>query len=381
MFKFILNWRAALYLLALAIVAGTVFYSRYLADKIVKEEQQKVEQWVAASKFVLNNPGADLTLPNLIKNEQTSIPIIETNEKDSIITFINLDSTRAKNDPDYLKKKLKEFSNRPPIVITFSDTPLVQNKYYYGNTRLLKEVQYFPLIQLAIVAIIIFFIILFINARSTATQNQVWAGMAKETAHQLGTPITSLQGWMEILKEDPKNIAITTELQKDVDRLKLVSDRFGKIGSKPQLEEVNIITEISQMVEYIKKRAPEKVRFHFNTHGAVAVNAKISVSIFDWVIENLLKNSLDAMEGKGEITIDIKETNAEVVIDVADTGKGIPKANFERIFKPGFTTKKRGWGLGLSLSRRIIEQYHEGKIFVEDSVPGKRTVFRIVLKK
>lgn len=366
---------------AAVVVIGSVVYSKYLTDKIIREEKQKVEQWVEAGKFMVQNPDAELTLPIMIRNGQQSIPIIETNENDSIASYVNLDTTLAKN-PAYLKEKLEEFrSANPPYLHVVSQDPLIINKYYYGNTRLLNEVRYFPLVQLLIVGIIIFFLLLVIITRNISTQNQVWAGMAKETAHQLGTPITSLQGWVELLKEDEKTTAISLELQKDVDRLKLVSDRFGKIGSKPSLEKVNIITQIEQTVEYVKKRAPGKVRFHFNTRGAEAVYANISVSIFDWVIENLLKNSLDAMEGKGDITVDIRENTKDIFIEVSDTGKGLSSNHFELIFKPGYTTKKRGWGLGLSLSRRIIEQYHEGRIFVVSSEPGKATIFRVVLKK
>jgi len=194
-----------------------------------------------------------------------------------------------------------------------------------------------------------------------SVQNQVWAGMAKETAHQLGTPVSSLEGWVEMLKDKPGNEKIVQELEKDVNRLRLVSDRFGKIGSTPYLENVDLVKQISSMVEYMRKRASGRVSFLMNTHGQKEIFAMISAPLFDWVIENLLKNSLDAMEGKGAITIDIQDEKEAVHIDIADTGKGISKQNIAKVFKPGFTTKKRGWGLGLSLSRRIIEQYHKGQ--------------------
>ena len=380
MIQSLFSWRTALALVAIAIVSGTIIYSQYLAKKIIREERQKVEQWVEASKAVINNPGNDLTLPNLIRNEQTSIPIIETDERDSIISWINLDSARAAQDSNFLQKKLREFraANRT-IVLTFSDSPDVANKYYYGNTTLLSEVRYFPLIQLFVVALFILITIVSITTRNQSTQNQVWAGMAKETAHQLGTPISSLQGWVEMLKENAANDYITPELQKDVDRLKLVSDRFGKIGSRPQLEVVNLVALVGQMIEYIRKRATGKVQFSLDSQGEAEVNVKVSPLLFDWVIENLLKNALDAMEGRGEISISIRKTEQEVLIDVRDTGKGISAANINRIFKPGFTTKKRGWGLGLSLSKRIIEQYHKGQLFVKHSEPGKGTTFRIEL--
>jgi len=373
------NWRVLLAILAIGIVFGTIFYSQYLAKKIAAEEQQKVEQWLAASKAILNN---DLTLPNLIRNEQHSIPIIETNEKDSITNFFNLDSAKTVNDKSYLPKKLKEFSSQNrPLEIKWSDTPYTANRYYYGHTVLLEQVSYYPLVQLCIVALFVFFIVYSITVNNRATQNQVWAGMAKETAHQLGTPISSLEGWIEMLKESGTRSDILSELEKDVGRLKLVSDRFGKIGSKPIVEKSDIISQVEHMVEYIKKRTTDKVHFAIETHGAKTIHASISKPLFDWVIENLLKNALDAMEGKGKILVDIKEEKKEILIDISDTGKGIGAINIRRVFKPGFTTKKRGWGLGLSLSKRIIEQYHQGELFVKQSELGKGTTFRIVLKK
>jgi signal transduction histidine kinase len=240
------------------------------------------------------------------------------------------------------------------------------------------------LIQLLIVAMFIFFTLYSITVRNRATQNQLWAGMAKETAHQLGTPVSSLEGWVEMLKESNTDSMTVQEIQKDVDRLKLVSDRFGKIGSKPQLEIKDLVGQVRNMMEYIRKRATGKVIFHMQVHHipeGEAVTANISSPLFDWVIENLLKNALDAMDGKGEINIDIRPQPTEICIDVTDTGKGIAKNNVQKVFKPGFTTKKRGWGLGLSLSKRIIEQYHKGQLFVKQSEIGKGTTFRIVLKR
>ncbi|MFI5154392.1 MAG: sensor histidine kinase [Chitinophagales bacterium] len=377
-----LNWRFLIVIPALAIVSGTIIYSRYLARKIAAEERQKVEQWVAASKAIMNNHEMDLTLPSLIHNEQQTIPIIETNEKDSIINFINLDSSRALHDKYYLPERLREFQTQnKALEIKLSDNPYIANRYYYGHTALLDQVRYYPLVQLMIVALFIIFIIYAITLSNKATQNQVWAGMAKETAHQLGTPISSLEGWVEMLKENPGDKNIMHELQKDIDRLRLVSDRFSKIGSKPQLEEANLVSQIEHMVEYIRKRATEKVQIHFEAGEQGPIDAQISKPLFDWVIENLLKNALDAIEGKGKITLHLKENADDIVIDVSDTGKGILPSNISRVFKPGFTTKKRGWGLGLSLSKRIIEQYHKGELFVKQSEPGKGTTFRIILKK
>jgi signal transduction histidine kinase len=377
-----LNWRTGLAVIAIAIVIGTVFYSRFLARKIANEEREKVQLWVEASKAVLNDPGMDLTLPNLIRNEQRSIPIIETNEKDSIISFINLDSAQAANDPAYLPKKLRKFkAENQPLVIVLSEKPYAANKYYYGHTTLLDQVRYYPLVQLLLVGLFIVITITALTTSFRSTQNQLWAGMAKETAHQLGTPITSLQGWVEMQKENNPSDAIVTEMEKDVNRLKLVSERFSKIGSAPNLEERDIIEQVQTMVDYIRKRASGKVQFSVDTHGAERIPVKISPALFDWVIENLLKNALDAMEGKGKISVDIQQLPNQVQIDVTDTGKGIARQHIAKVFNPGFTTKKRGWGLGLSLSKRIVEQFHKGQLFVKHSEVGKGTTFRITLQR
>ena len=376
------NWRTLLALVAIGIVTGTIFYSNYLAAKIAKDERQKVEQWVEAGKFIINAPvDADTKLPSLIRNEQKSIPIIETDEKDSVVSFINIDSTKAAADPGYVLSRLKLFKTQNnPIILELSKEPRLYNKYYYGHSALLLQVQYYPIVQLLIVALFIIITIFSLQARNKSTQNQVWAGMAKETAHQLGTPVTSLQGWVEMLKEAKGNEQIATEIEKDVQRLRLVSDRFGKIGSTPQLEEQNVVKQVEEMTEYIRKRATGKVHLEVKAEHRDMI-APISMPLFDWVIENLLKNALDAMDGKGSIIVDMKEEEKTIVIDVTDTGKGIASQNIGRVFKPGFTTKKRGWGLGLSLSKRIIEQYHKGQLFVKHSELGKGTTFRIVLKK
>jgi hypothetical protein len=383
MLRQFLNWRTILAAVAILIVSGTIIYSKYLANKIVREEKQKVEEWIEASQSFLNaSDTTNTALALKIVRDNEDIPIIWTNEKDSIIDHINLDSAKLANDKNYVREKLKDFKsiNEP---FTWHDPlhPEKFNKYYYGHTRLLNEVRYYPIIQLFIVGLFIVITIWALRGRYKSIQNQVWAGMAKETAHQLGTPVSSLEGWVEMLKQEGGNEKIVQELEKDVDRLRLVSDRFGKIGSRPQLEEKNIVRQVSNMMDYIRKRAAGKVSFFINTHGQQDVIAKISGPLFDWVIENLLKNALDAMEGKGSITVDIREMENAINIDVTDTGKGISKHNMSKVFNPGFTTKKRGWGLGLSLSKRIIEQYHKGEIFVRNSELGKGTSFRIVLKK
>jgi signal transduction histidine kinase len=383
MVRQLLNWRIGLALLAVAIVTGTIFYSNFLAKKIAVEERKKVNVWVQSLKTraTTTDPSA-LDLTNIITSENTDIPIIETDENDNPSgEGLNLDTVLKKSDTGYLRRKIKEFKKQhDPITVEISKDPLIFNKYYFGNSLLLKEVRYYPLVQLLIVALFIFITLFAITSRNKSTQNQVWAGMAKETAHQLGTPISSLQGWVEMLKENDSNATIIGEMEKDIDRLKLVSDRFGKIGSSPKLEKKNIAVQIENMVAYIKRRSTNKVSFNVQTFSEPPVMALISSPLFDWVIENLLKNALDATEGVGEINIKIRREAGQVVIDITDTGKGIIKKNLSKVFKPGFSTKKRGWGLGLSLSQRIIEQYHQGDLFIKSSEPGKGTTFRIILK-
>ncbi len=383
MIRQLFNWRTGITLIAVAIVTGTIFYSNFLAKKIATEERSKVNVWVQALKTRADTKESTaLDLTTTITSENTDIPIIETDENDNPLGGgLNLDTLKIKSDSNYLKKTVTKFKNlHPPIIVEVSKDPLIVNRYYYGDSVLLKEVRYYPLIQLFIVALFIFIILYSISVRNKSTQNQVWAGMAKETAHQLGTPLSSLQGWVEMLKEKDADTTIAAEMEKDVDRLKLISDRFGKIGSAPKLEEKNIVEQIKNMVAYIKRRSTDKVNFTVDTAGNEVIIAKISGPLFDWVIENLLKNALDAMEGKGSINIKIKIEKEDIIIDVTDTGKGISTKNLNKVFKPGFTTKKRGWGLGLSLSKRIIEQYHKGHLIVKHSEPGKGTTFRIFLR-
>lgn len=379
MLKIFINIRWILTFIAVAIVTGTIFYSNFLAKKIEREEREKISQWVEANRFMAQAPSnVDLTLPLRIQQKNTDIPIIATNERDSIIDYKNLDSKKV-NSKFYLEKKLKEFKAlNAPIVVVLNQNPFIADKYYYGESYLLKQIRYYPIVQLCLVALFILLTVYAISVQNKSAQNQVWAGMAKETAHQLGTPISSLQGWVEMLKEYPQVHDLILEMEKDINRLQLVSSRFGKIGSTPQLEPHEVEKQLEQMVEYIKRRSSNKVQFIMQSDGGPHV-ANISPPLFDWVIENLLKNALDAMDGQGKIEIDIFEKNNSLTIDISDSGKGIPKKYLSKIFKPGFTTKKRGWGLGLSLSKRIIEQYHGGELFVKSSEPTTGTTFRIRL--
>jgi len=379
MFQQIINWRTLLALIAIGIVTSTIFYSRYVATKIAKEERSRVIAFGESLNMKAKSDDPDIiAFTNQIAVENEDIPIIETDEHNNPTgIYVNLDSLTVAKDTGYLRKMVQRFGKiNEPVKIDVTN-----QKYFYGQSRLQDEVRYYPIVQLIIVGLFIIITLLALRSSYRSVQNQVWAGMAKETAHQLGTPVSSLQGWVEMLKQNPDNSKIVPELEKDVSRLQLVSDRFGKIGSSPQLEKHNVASQVISMVDYMRKRAPGKVNFSINTNNEKEIFASISPPLFDWVIENLLKNSLDAMEGAGEIKINIENLPDKVNIDLKDTGKGIPLAMQQKVFKPGFTTKKRGWGLGLSLSKRIIEQYHKGEIFIKNSEPGKGTTFRIVLKK
>ena len=376
------NWRSLLGFIAVLIVLGTVFYSESLAKKIAEQEHNNVAVWVEAQKTILNSSdSANLNLATKITSGNIDIPIIETDEKDNISNnYLNLDTFDVKRNKNYLSETLESFKEyAPPIILVICKKPYMANRYYYGPSTLLKEVKYYPIVQLIIVFLFIVIVMLAQRANYKGRQNQVWAGMAKETAHQLGTPVSSLQGWVEMMKDIPGNELIAPEVEKDVNRLLLITDRFGKIGSMPVLEEKNIVELVANMMEYIQKRAGGNVKFQLNANDERYILSFISPPLFDWVIENLLKNALDAMEGKGNILVTIKDTAAQIIIDVADSGKGISKANIGKVFNPGFSTKKRGWGLGLTLTKRIIEQYHKGQIFVLNSEAGKGTTFRIIL--
>lgn len=378
-----MNWRTLMVFIAILIVSGTIVYSQYLAGKIATEERKNVAAWVEAQRTILySSDTVSINLATKIITENDQIPIIETNENDQITgNYLNLDTNQVKADPKYLADKLKQFKrfNRNPVVSILSEKPYAANKYYYGESKLLKETQLYPIIQLLVVAFFILTAIAMLQINYKSGQNQLWASLAKETAHQLGTPVSSLEGWLEILKSTEGNEKIVPEIAKDVKRLQLITDRFGKIGSQPKLESILITDQIQSILNYMKKRAGGSVNFVCDTQQLDQIYVMVSAPLFDWVMENLIRNALDAIDGKGLISILAQMGLHEIFIDVTDNGKGIAPANIKKVFKAGFTTKKRGWGLGLSLSKRIVEQYHKGKLFVRWSEQGKGTSFRIVL--
>lgn len=374
-----INWRIGLSVLAISIVVATLFYSRFLARQIATNERKTIEVWAEAHRFIARASNeTDITFASLILADQQAIPVIETNEKDSITNYLHLDSARVASDPAYLPRKLNEFSKRTPIITHLSDDSTVYNKYYYGESRLLQQVVYYPYVQLIIVALFVMVTLNAVRTRHKAIQDQLWAGMAKETAHQLGTPVMALHGWVEMLRENGADATMVDEMEKDVTRLKLVSDRFSKIGSTPVLEKRDIVAAVQQVVEYIRKRAPVKVSIQV-VSAIPSLPVPLSYPLFEWVIENLLRNALDAVDGQGNISVELSLLSEKVIILVKDDGKGMTSAQASRIFQPGYTTRRRGWGLGLTLSKRIIEEYHGGKLKVLSTEPGVGTVFQIIL--
>jgi len=374
-----LNWKTFLALIALLIVGASLLYTNVLAGKLAKEEQKKVVQLADALKDIARSTSDQGTaLASNIITQNTTIPLIVTDQGQHILDFNNIDTDYASDHAKLLRDKLADFKKiHKPIMVDYG---VGKQFVYYGESNLLIQLRYFPYVLLTIIFIFLAVVLFALSAANRSLQNQVWVGLSKETAHQLGTPLSSIEAWMELLKDSEANAELVTEMQKDVDRLKLVADRFSKVGSAPSMESENLVTRLQDIVSYMQKRAPIKVIISLHA-GATHIPARISGSLFDWVMENLIRNALDAMEGTGTIDISVTDHPSNVIIDIQDSGKGMPGHIVKKIFNPGFTTKKRGWGLGLSLSRRIIEQYHKGSIFVKATEPGKGTTFRIVLRK
>lgn len=377
---FFTNWKIVLSFFAICIVVATIFYSSYLANKIADSERRKVEEWVEARHFIATaNDDENILLASLIVAEQNNIPVIETNEFDSITDYNNIKIKAQEQIHQQLKIELKKFAQNQPIITYLNTDSTKFNKYYYGDSLLLKELRYYPLIQLFIVALFIFVTIIAINASNKNLQNQLWTGLAKETAHQLGTPVSALHGWIEMLRDENVHKEMIDEIEKDVIRLQLVSDRFGKIGSLPKTELRDVVISINEVVDYVKKRASQKINIKIISEKINQKCIPLANPLFEWVIENLLKNALDALGEKGIITITIHEQKQKTIIDIADNGKGMNGLQIKKAFLPGFTTKKRGWGLGLTLCKRIIEDYHKGQLSVLNSTVGQGSTLRIIL--
>ncbi len=363
---------------AILIAIASLVVSDMLIKDLAQEERQKMEVWAEATRLTASkNTAVDLSLVLKILEGNTTIPVVLCNDKDSIMFVKNI--SFPENDVEEFKKvKVKELKSKNTIVIDMEDGTF--QYVYYDDSVILKRLLIYPYAQLTVVFVFIVIAFLALASTKKAEQNKVWVGLSKETAHQLGTPISSLIAWVEYLRTKDIDSSLLNEMEKDVKRLETIAERFSKIGSNPDPVPVDINNSIRSALSYMSTRISSKVKIYTHlTDGPVPV--LMNDSLFAWVIENLTKNAVDAMEGQGEITFQVEERDKVVRIDVTDTGKGIAKSKFKTVFNPGYTTKKRGWGLGLSLVKRIIESYHGGRIFVKSSEVGKGTTFRIELRK
>lgn len=369
-----------LFLFAILTGSGSLLYTRFLVEILKNEERKKVELWAEATRLItLADPGQDIDFLYSIIENNITIPVILTDEADSIISSGNFDEKRLR-DPGYLNsqvQKIKKKSN--PIIIDLGGGYI--NRIYYKDSIILTQLNYYPFIQTGIIVLFVLVAFLAFRASRRAENNQVWVSMSKETAHQLGTPVSSLAGWVEILQQDYPEMSMSKEIALDVERLEKITERFSRIGSKPSLKDENLVKIILGTIDYLKSRTSSKVSFVFDFDTTKTVMLPLNTALFEWVIENLSKNAIDAMEGSGIITYGVTETVNNVMVDISDTGKGIPKRAFKKIFNPGYTTKQRGWGFGLSLTKRIIEEFHNGKIYVRHSEPGIGSSIRMVLNK
>ena len=397
-------WKFFLLAFAILIASVSLLYTNYLVRNISNAERTRAEVWAMSNKKILEIADVNDEFITFIYSIRDSleVPAIVTDSKGEIIFWKGLDSTKTNSkleavesqksrrqikfyDPQYFKRQLQQMKEQhEPIRLRISsfnsdDEQLV----YYKDSVLLGRLRIFPYIQLSLIAVFLIFAYFVFNTARKTEQNQLWVGMAKETAHQLGTPISSLMAWMELLKsrfKTDEDKSLVSEMENDMRRLEIIAERFSKIGSKPMLESEVVFRVVNEFVNYFRVRSSDKILFEVS--GDEQVEALINIPLFDWVLENLLKNAVNAMEGSGAVHIHIKENlvKEQVIIDVSDTGRGIPRNKFETIFQPGYTTRQRGWGLGLSLTRRIVQNYHNGQIYVKDSEPGKGSTFRIILK-
>lgn len=403
--------RGKILLLFTAIIIGvaSLLYTNWLTKKMEVEERNKVELWAEATqrqndiRIVFRNEKGEavtesgtvipeiiireneelenkyLSFISMVSAQNTTIPIIVVDSNSTIVTNANINYKENKKNEVLRKELSKMKTQNEPIRIDIpgGDYQLL----YYRESSILRNLRLYPLIQLFVIIIFILVAYFAFNATQRAEQNQVWVGMSKETAHQLGTPISSLMAWIEILKLQNIDETLIKEFEKDTERLERITERFSKIGSKPELFPTNLINTLSSTVNYLRTRSSNKVIFKTSFSEQDVVETPLNAALFSWVIENLCKNAIDAMENNGTISINVQKKENQIVIDVTDTGKGVPKSQFKTIFQPGYSTKKRGWGLGLSLAKRIIENYHNGKIFIKWSEIGKGTTFRIILGK
>jgi len=367
--------------IALVIGIGSLLYTNQLVNRLALQERHKVELWAKGTKFLANSAdqNADLSFVFEVVKSNTTIPLVLTDGEDRIISIRNYDEEKSQ-DPAYQQEQLRKIKGRnvPIEIELYGGT---KNFIHYDNSDLYYQLKYYPYVSLGIISIFILVAYFAFSFARKAEQDQVWVGLAKETAHQLGTPLSSLIAWIEYLRLKEVDSATLDDMAKDVSRLETITERFSKIGSVPDLVPVNLAMVLHDSLDYMQTRSSKKVVFSLKVDEIQNAQVPMNIPLFAWVIENLCRNAIDAMGGSGAIDVVAVDLDSKVVIDVSDTGKGIARSKFETVFQPGYTSKKRGWGLGLSLTKRIVEQYHGGKIIVSHSEIGKGTTFRITLNK
>ena len=372
--------------IVVVVVAIFLYFFNNLVKDLSKQERERMEIWADATKeMITQQSGTDVDFLFSIINRNTTIPVLLTDDDGNILSHSNftlpepIDSLNpmflSQANEEYLRDKLDDLRNSSNVIHIEIDKESSQYLYYEDST-LLKQLNYYPYVQLLVMLAFVVVVYFAVTSTKTAEQNKVWVGLSKETAHQLGTPISSLMAWMELMESMGVDAETVAEMNKDVQRLSTIASRFSKIGSKPQMENENLNDVVTRASSYMASRISSRIKLSINTCAGV-IPVMASTPLFEWVMENLIKNAVDAMDGSGSITVTTGVEKGKGYIEVADTGKGLSRKNFKTIFNPGYTTKKRGWGLGLTLAKRIIEQYHSGKIYVLTSEPGVGTTFRI----
>lgn len=375
------QWKLGLLVLALLIGFSSLWVTNNLVRSLAAEERKNMELWAEATREIINmdHEMADLTfLWKVISNNET-VPVIVVDDYGNILDHRNLNKNRTDN-PGYLQRQFALMeSKNAPIVIDLADN--IRQYIYYKDSRILVWLAYYPYIQLLVIVLFLLVTYYAFSVSRKAEQNQVWLGMSKETAHQLGTPTSSLLAWLELMKERNYDNSMLEHLESDIQRLEIITARFSRIGSRPVLQNENLFDALDKSIDYLRARSPGMIIFEKNYITAGPIIIPVNIPLFEWVIENVCKNALDAMESEGKISFSLKDQGRTICLDISDSGRGIPRNRFNTIFKPGYTTRRNGWGLGLSLSRRIIEEYHNGKIFVHQSTPKTGTTIRIILNK
>ena len=360
---------------SIVIATASIFIIQVLVERLAAEERARMELWADATRELIrtDNPESDLSFVQKVIESNHTIPVVLTDDEGNVLFSRNIDDDEMQN-----KTTIADFGfKHEPILVDFDDE--TKQYIYYDDSKLLRQLSYYPVVQIGVIVLFLLLMSLAFYTLQRAEQNKVWIGLSRETAHQLGTPISSLLAWDELLAMRYPDDELLGEMQKDIKRLEVIADRFSKIGSKPELQKIMLDEVLQSAINYMSLRVSNKVTFRYTPVQNVQV--KINPDLFGWVIENLCKNAIDAMDGIGEIRFDVTEKPRQVLLDVSDTGKGIAKSKQKTVFLPGYTTKERGWGLGLSLAKRIIQEYHKGKIFVKYSEVGVGTTFRIVLRK